>query len=211
MAFDITAFASYGEILLELYKTDFLANLANLTIYSLCMAIYVMIVWHYYRTLSKRDIFNPKIKYPGELGGTFLTNLRVGFDFFLKYFIIFPFISFFWFLVLSAFLLFLSKGQDVAQTLLMSMTVMAASRITAYYNEEASENVAKIIPLGLLGVFIVDQTRFSLAEALAKFTALPQFLHIILQYLSYVVLLEVVLRLVYSLVCFIQLDRELKE
>jgi hypothetical protein len=199
------------NLLAESYSENFSSNFLNVLVYSAGIAFYAIVVWFYYRALAKRDTFTPKIRYPGELGGTFWTNLKVVFDFLLKYIIIFPFISFFWFLVLSAFLLFGSRSQDISLMLLMAMSIVAASRIIAYFNEEIAENVAKIVPLGLLGFFITSPTSFTLSSAIHGFTLLPPYLYLILQYLTYIVALEFILRIVYNLKQFINLDRELKD
>ncbi len=79
------------------------------------------------------------------------------------------------------------------------MTILASSRLTAYYNEDVSREVAKLIPLALLGVFIVDPTYFSMEVVVDRFLRLPSMLYLILQYLSYIVVLELALRLIHNI------------
>ena len=125
---------------------DFLNNMINLGIYVGAIVIYAIIVWVFYRHLGKRIIFTLDIPEP-EGYHRFFQKIWRSIEFLFTSLVLFPVISFIWFIVLSAFLLFLSKSQDVNQILLMAMTLIAASRITAYYNEDLSRDLAKMIPL----------------------------------------------------------------
>ncbi|NTV24148.1 MAG: hypothetical protein HGA85_07325, partial [Nanoarchaeota archaeon] len=116
--------------------------------------------------------------------------------FLYRHMVVFPLITFVWFLVIAGFMLFIAKSRDTAQILLMSMVVIAVSRMTAYYNEDLSKDVAKLIPLTLLALFIVDPAYFSLDATLAKFAAMPSSIHLVLQYLIFIVLLELILKMV---------------
>ncbi|PIY60363.1 hypothetical protein COY95_02155, partial [Candidatus Woesearchaeota archaeon CG_4_10_14_0_8_um_filter_47_5] len=153
----------------------------------------------FYRNLAHRNLFEKKFKNPESMKKGFFGKLWGGLMFLVRYLVIFPVISFLWFLILAGFLLFLSKSHDVSQIFLMSMTIIAASRITAYYNEDLSKDVAKLIPFALLGVFIVDPTYFSWETTLEKFYSVPSFIPLIVQYLLSIVVLEFVIRIVYNL------------
>ncbi|MEM3374048.1 MAG: hypothetical protein QXE31_02385 [Candidatus Woesearchaeota archaeon] len=184
---------------LELMQKDFSSNLFNLLIYVFGMVIYVVVIWHFYRNLSKRELFRIFTKDYLTGFSLIIEKIKEFFDFVLHYIIIFPVITFIWFLILSAFLLFLSKSNDVSQILIMSITIISTSRIMAYYNETLADEVAKLVPYGLLGVFIVDPTYFSLELTIEKFLSLPNYLHLVVQYLLILIILEVVLKIVYSL------------
>ena len=181
-----------------IFMTTLGENLMNIAIYSLGMAVYVIVIWYYYRILSKRDLFDVNIPKPDSIVGFF--NALWNFIMFLfRYFVIFPIISFIWFLILAIFLLVLSKSQDVTHIFLMSMTIIATSRISAYFNEELAKDVAKLIPLALLGVFIVDPTYFSIDKTIEKFLEASSLLPVILQYLVFVAGLEFTLRVLHKL------------
>ena len=79
---------------------------------------------------------------------------------------------------------------------MMATTTIAASRVSAYYNEDLSRDVAKLIPLSLLGLFLVDSTYFSLEDTLAKFFSVPSFVHVILQSLIFLVVLEFIVQVI---------------
>ena len=46
------------------------------------------------------------------------------------------------------------------------MAVLTAVRVTAYYNEDLSKDISKILPYGLLGIFLVNWGQFDLFASL---------------------------------------------
>jgi len=184
----------YVQSIPQLVQKDLGLNLFNLGLYVIGMVLYAIVIWFFYRNLAQRDIFKFDFESPNTGFWAFLDKIWDFLMYLFKSLIVFPFITSLWFLVLGGFLLFLSKSNDVAQTLLMSMTIIAAARVTAYFNEDLSKDVAKLVPFALLGVFIVDPAYFSLQNTIAKFYALPTFSHVIIQYLISIVFLEFLLR-----------------
>jgi len=182
---------TYVSQLPHLISTDLYSNLFNLFIYSIGMVLYTVIIWHFYRNLGKRTLFSGNIEKPKKM--IFLHKIWDFISFLFKAIIIFPVISFIWFLVLGGFMLFISKSYDVSSILLMTMTIIVVARITAYYKEDLSKDVSKLIPFALLGVFIVDPSYFSLSEFFQKAYSLPLYTHLILQYLIALVILELAL------------------
>ncbi|MBT3464845.1 hypothetical protein HN451_07670 [archaeon] len=98
--------------------------------------------------------------------------------------------------MLSVLLLFLSKSQTVQQTLLTSMTIVAASRLASYYSEDLAKDLAKMIPFALLGVFLVDPSFFSIDVVLEKIKLLPSLWIVIVQYIIFTGILEFILVLI---------------
>ena len=58
----------------------------------------------------------------------------------------------------------LSKFSSPNHILVVSVSLVAAIRVTSYYNEQLSQDLAKMIPFALLGIFLVDATFFSVQE-----------------------------------------------
>jgi len=200
MAFNATlsagTFASYISEIPSLVAQDLWTNLFDFGVYAFGMFLYVIMVWHFYRALAKRDTvdvnqFQLLIKHP------MLHAIKNFLSFLVHSLVIFPIITFIWFLILGAFLLVLSRTHDVAQILLISMSIIAVSRITAYYNEDLAKDVAKLVPFALLGVFIVDPRYFELTDLIDKIKTVPFYLPQMLQYLITIVFLEFILRLIY--------------
>ncbi|MBD3204137.1 hypothetical protein GF327_07615 [Candidatus Woesearchaeota archaeon] len=188
----ITAIYQYVQPLIDLIMLNLGENLLNLFIYAVGVSVYAVVVWKLYHHLGKRTLFKTDLNQPKKL--RFLHKFWGFIQFLIKSLIIFPFFSMIWFLILGGFILLLSKTQDVEHILLMSVTVIIATRITAYYNEDLSKDLAKLIPLALLGVFIVDPAFFSIDATIGKIYALPGKIHIIIQYMISLVIIEFMLR-----------------
>ena len=90
----------------------------------------------------------------------------------------------------------MSKSQGIENILMISMTLVVAVRVLAYYREELAKEVAKLLPLAILGLFIVDPTYFSWEISLNNISRIPDYWVTLLNYLLFAVLLEFILRLV---------------
>src|ERR1700752_625632 len=89
------------------------ANWFTITVFSLGMSVYGILIWLFSHILAKRDLFKLKqLHGKGDLY-EFLQNLFDEFVFLLEYVVVFPIISFIFFCVLSLFLLFLAKDQPM--------------------------------------------------------------------------------------------------
>jgi hypothetical protein len=147
------------------------------------IAIYSIAIWHFYRYIAKRDCFNIN------------TIRHKKFFSFLKYFLIFPFVAFIFFLGFSLMILFITKDLEFVSILSTSFAVVIAIRLTAYYSEDLSKDVAKMLPFALLGLFIADPSYFSYVEISTKISSLPEFLNLCIQFIILIVVVEWVLRI----------------
>ncbi|MBI4043826.1 MAG: hypothetical protein HY393_03395 [Candidatus Diapherotrites archaeon] len=164
-------------------------------LFSLGMAVYAIIIWQYYHLVAKRDLFRFKRK-EGRGFEVLISNLFGEFVFLLEYLIVFPLITFVFFSVFAVMLFFLAKEQPLESILLISITVIAATRITAYYNEALAQDVAKLIPLVMLGVFILEPNFFSVSLVQSRIEEVPLFLNRIAGFLLFTLALEVALKVV---------------
>lgn len=174
------------------------ADLVPIAAYGIFIVIYGIIIWHYYRTLAKRDLFHAKM----EEGNTFTIRFRNfirRFSVLLGYVVIFPLISAVWFAILAFFIVVLAKNRPVESILTISVAIIFATRIAAYYHEDLAKDMAKLIPFALLAVFIVDPTFFSIDLAIERIYSIPGFWMQILEAIVLIVLLEWVLKILYSI------------
>ena len=118
--------------------------------------------------------------------------------------VIFPVIIFFWFGILSLFLLFLSKNQSVNQIILIAAGIVGAIRLTAYISEDLSKDLAKMFPFTLLGFFLIDPNFFSIEDFIQKISQIPLLVQDIFLYLIFIFLAEVVIRLIFTLITTIK-------
>lgn len=148
------------------------------------IAIYSIVIWHFYRFIARRDCLTiHSVTHPKVVG-------------FLKYFFVFPFIAFLFFLGFSLMMLFLTRDYEILAVLSTSFAVIVAIRITAYYSRDLSKDVAKMLPFALLGLFLVTPTYFSFEEIIDKIYLLPEFFNLCIQFIILITLVEWILRII---------------
>ena len=179
---------------------DGISLLMPLAAFAVGMAFYAIFIFRFYRFLARRDIFGLDLtRYEEARLKLVRSVLHLGF-YVLKYLILFPFVAFFWFAVLTVLLLFLAKNQPVETILLVSIAVVSAIRVTAYYDEDLSRDLAKILPFALLGVFLVDLSYFSLPTTIENLQYTVTQWRLWAYYLAFAIALEFVLRITTPLV-----------
>ena len=170
--------------------------LGPVSVYVLGMSIYALFVFRFYRFVATRDMFALDLsRYAQVKFGWGRSVLHVVL-YLVKYVILFPVFAFFWFAVLTAILTFLSKDRTFPETLLMALAIVSAIRITSYFDEDLSKDLAKILPFAILAVFLIDASFFTFSESLEALKETRDYVKDILYYLLFLVALEFVLRLV---------------
>ena len=147
------------------------------------IAVYSIIIWHFYRFIARRDCFKiNKTSHPKLVG-------------FLKYFFLFPVVAVIFFVGFSLMLMFLTRNLEIESILSTSFAIILAIRITAYYSEDLSKDVAKMLPFALLGIFLVDPSYFKIEDVMARINSLPNFLVLCIQFIIFTIIVEWGLRL----------------
>lgn len=187
---DINSLIAYVTALIS--KIDFYDLILPLLVYTLLIAAYGIFVWSFYKSVSKRDIFQLNIKDKKKQWQTKILYI-------LKYLILFPVMTFLWFAALTIILFFLSKSQGTQNILLISMALIAATRITSYYKEELSQDIAKILPLAVLGIFVVDPLFFSFDLTISRFYEISTLAPLLVNYLLFTIVLEFVMRAILAI------------
>ena len=72
------------------------------------------------------------------------------------YIVLFPIITFVWFIVLAFFVFLISKDMPFDIALFVSMAIIAVVRILSYYREEAAKEIAKMIPYAILSFLLTS-------------------------------------------------------
>ena len=83
---------------------------------------------------------------------------------------------------------------------MISIAVVSAVRIAAYYDEDLSRDLAKILPFALLGIFLIDLSYFSLPATLETLRETVAQWRIMAYYLAFAIALEFVLRITSPLI-----------
>ena len=166
------------------------ADLTNFFIMALGIAVYGIILGTFYKNFSREKFFILE----SNRGDSSIDDAIHVIAFILKYTLAFPIITFVWFMFLSLFLIFLGS-QGAADVMFVAIAVVAATRMSAYWDEGIAEDLAKMLPLGLLAYFISNPAFLDAAVFEQKILEISQVLPLSFQYLFYIIVLEWVLRI----------------
>ena len=161
------------------------------------MAIYSILIFKFYKFLAKREIFEIDFDKYKRSKHTVLRKSISVIKYIIKYIMLFPIFTFFWFIFMTVLLAFLSKDNDILNVLRVSIALVSTVRVTAYYNEDLSRDLAKMLPFTLLGIFLIDVAYFSQATAISLLNQTLSKLNLIAYYLIFVISLELALRVIY--------------
>lgn len=164
------------------------------------MVIYAVFIFKFYKFISKRDIFDMNLKKYLNSEHWFLKSFFRVMVYIIEYLLLFPLFTFFWFVVMTILLSTLAREQSLQNILLLSITIVAAVRATAYYNEDLAQDLAKTLPFALLGVFLVNLAFLDSLDILGTLKELPTLWETMLYYLLFAVLLEFVLRIIHFII-----------
>lgn len=153
-----------------------------LLVYAAGILLYALVIAALYRVLARRIMF-----YSQQKGGRIVQRTAL-------YIVTFPFVSFGFFLVLAESLLFMAPEKDPLSVFTVAMAIVLAVRVAAYISEHAAEDLAKTLPLGLLGVFLVTDEVTSLTDSFQKMQRILDYPETIGVFFGVVVAVEVVLR-----------------
>ena len=100
-------------------------------------------------------------------------------------------------------LTFLSENRTFPDILLMALVTVSTIRVTSYLSEELSRDLAKILPFGVLAIFIIDASFFSVVASLDVLKDIRDHSERILYYLLFLIALEFAVRLIMGFAKFV--------
>ena len=171
--------------------------------YVLGIAVYALFVFKFYRFVASRDMFELDLSKYEESRHQWVRGFLQLVMYGAKYVILFPAFAFFWFAVLTLILTFLSRGQPFADILLIALATVSAIRVTAYYNEDLSRDLAKILPFAVLAIFLIDASFFKIDESIEVLKEANDNREGIFYYLLLLIAVEFVLRFILAVVAFL--------
>ena len=170
-------------------------NFINLFLLVLLVVAYSIFIWKLYRFVARKNILELNLNKYNKSSHPTIAKFFASVFFLIEYVIILPFLIFFWFAVFTFFLILLTEGLDVAAILIISATIISATRMTAYYSEDLSKDLAKLLPFTLLAIAITKSGFFDFGRVIGHLSSIPTFFSNILIYLAFIAGLEIVLRL----------------
>lgn len=160
----------------------------------LLVAIYSVFIWKFYRFVAQKNIIELNLNQYNHTSHPFIAKIFAGFLYFIEYIIVLPFLIFFWFSIFTLFLIFLNESLSVEQIIMVSAVIIAAIRMTSYYSEDLSKDLAKMLPFALLSLSILNPGFFEIERIFMHFGGIISFIDNIIIYLGFIIILEIVLR-----------------
>lgn len=160
-------------------------DLQTLLIYGIGITVYTALVFAFYVNISRRDPLHGKTlegwwgkaKHAGE---TILT---------------FPVLAFGYFTLLSLALFLMAKPERATgDILLLSMACVMGVRFCAHLAQSMAVDLAKLLPLSLLAVVIVDPGYLSITGVFTRLGQGAELLPVLVQYFALFILTEAGLR-----------------
>ena len=183
------------QLLLEQLSIDFGRGISTIDLlgFSFGMVAYGVFVWHFYRLIARREIVSMTLqKY--HTGGKKSTSIIV---YFAKYVIVFPLVVATWFFAYSLFMFFLAPDIDHDFVFLIVISLVVAIRIAAYYKEDLSKDLAKMIPFSLLSIFLVNNTLFTIDQFVERLDDFIPFIGKIAVFVLFAIGVEAALRILF--------------
>jgi hypothetical protein len=94
----------------------------------------------------------------------------------------------------------LSKSRPIEDILFLGIIVVSATRIGAYVSERLAEDMAKLLPLTLIAIFLMDPKAVTLQTVISSFPVLLQQIPRVAKYLLFIIVLEWLLRIVHWII-----------
>ena len=174
----------------------------------IAISVYSVFVFIFYRALAKRDLITLNLNhYSDNLSGRLKKYSRIIF-FVLQYIIFVPVLITFWTLILAIILTLLSPDADHSRNALIATSVVGAVRILSYWTEDLSRDVAKMLPFGVLGVFLVGDAQVQISEIEELFNGLNEIATSFISSLFLIAVLESILRSLSAMINIFSLRRK---
>jgi hypothetical protein len=173
---------------------DWAQNFMNLFFLVILVVAYSIIIWKFYRFIARKNLFRLNLSQYNKSQHPVLEKLIAAVLYFFEYIVIIPLLIFFWFVIFTLFLLLLTKDIEVGIVLVIAAVIISAIRMTSYYKEELSREIAKLLPFTLLAVVMITPGFFNFERIIENFAKIPVFFNEILIYLLFIACLETLLR-----------------
>ena len=171
----------------------------NVFVIALTIAVVAFLIWYFYRTLSQKNLISLNLNQYNRSDHPTMSKVLAIALYFVEYVLIMPILILVWFTALSIFILIISSGESVSQTLLLTAAMVGSIRILAYWNGEIAKDLAKLFPFITLSVFLLTPNAFDVSTTLGKFSGVPELFTNIFFFLLAIFVIEIFLRVVYTI------------
>jgi len=169
-----------------------------LLIFIFGMVLYSFFIFSFYKHLARKDIFKLHLERYNTTKKPILKKFVRIFFYIMEHILLFPIFVLCWFAILTMLITLLSKNQVIDTIMLVSVALVGSVRVAAYLTEDLSNDLAKMLPFALLGVFLIDINYVSLSRSYGMISQVPSMWNIVVYYLIFMIVLELALRAVYE-------------
>ena len=183
----------------------------DVLLWSIVLAVVSLFIWKFYKAISKRNLLSLDLNKYNRSEHPLLNKFLAVLLYLLEYIIIMPLLLSLWFGILSV-VMFLIAGESIAipHVLLISAALIGAIRILAYFHNEIAKDLAKLFPFIALSTFLLSFGTFNFSILTERFREIPFLLSTknLLAYIFVVFVIEIVLRLFYTIYDFWRSEEE---
>lgn len=131
-------------------------EMAKTAVIIVAIVMYSGLVFRFYRLLARRTMISIDVTTDKEGFIGWLSRQNKRLIFIILYVVLTPTLIGFWALVLSAILVILNGDQQLSSVAELAVAVVGAIRITSYFSENLAQDLSKMLPFAVLGVFLAD-------------------------------------------------------
>ena len=138
-------------------------------LFALVMGGYTSVVFYLCQFMSRRDVFRfrfSSLKRVTSRNLALRLVLLAGIHI-VQYILLFPLVAYLWFWMLILVVALLYNDMTPANLIVISMSVLTSVRVTAYFNEDLSRDISRILPFALLGIFLAQLGDFEIEATLS--------------------------------------------
>jgi len=187
----------YDSYLSSLFFDSSLA--ANVLLLSAALAIGSLFIWKFYKSTSRRNLIKLNL-YKYNTSEHPLANKLFAMLFYLiEYIVIMPLLIILWFAGLSIVLMLIATERSPNEILMISAAMIGAIRILAYIKGEIAKDLAKLFPFIALSFFLLEGVSDFRSVFISKVSEIPSLFSNILSFILVVVVIEIILRVFYTI------------
>ncbi|MFH1802797.1 MAG: hypothetical protein ABH864_05120 [archaeon] len=167
---------------------------------SATLAIASLFIFKFYKSLSKRNLISLNLYKYNTSEHPVTSKLFAMLFYLIEYIFFIPFLILLWFGGIAIFILLIgSESLEVHYILWISAALIGAIRILAYIRSEIATDLAKLFPFTTLSFLLLSAGKFNLDILLANLQSIPSLLNHVFSYIVVVLIVEVVMRIAYTL------------
>ena len=190
----------YGGLLASFAFNRDLA--ATVLILAAVLAIASLFIFKFYRSVSKRNLISLNLNQYNTSDHPLMSKLLAMLLYLLEYIIIMPLLIMLWFAGLAIVLLVIAQERLVGEILWISASIIGSIRILSYIRGEIARDLAKLFPFITLSVFILSWDKVDFSTIVDKFSQVPLLLSHILSFVLVVFVIEIIMRILFTIYDF---------